>query len=309
MKTSSGYSGCISIAHVTIDLPQLRALAAVVDEGSFDAAARALHITPSAVSQRIKALEQAAGQVLVRRSKPAVATRAGQTYVLLARQIDSLVHDARLTVAPDEAGPVTVPLAVNADSLGTWVLPALAGLAGRISFDLHREDQAHSAELLRSGTVMAAITSDAEPVQGCRSTRLGAMRYRPMASPKLVERWLPHGPDAESLAAAPVVVFDRKDDLQDRYLRQVTRRSLSPPRHHVPASGPFLEAVVHGYGWGMLPDLQTAELEADGRLVDLDPGRHVDVVLHWQAWKLRTPALEALSDAIGRAAAEHLRPS
>ena len=60
-----------------IDLSQLRALAAVVDEGSFDAAASALHLTPSAVSQRIKALEQSAGRVLVRRTKPTEATEAG----------------------------------------------------------------------------------------------------------------------------------------------------------------------------------------------------------------------------------------
>ena len=52
------------------DLPQLRALAAAVDHGSLEAAARALHLTPSAVSQRIKALEQGAGAVLLRRSRP-----------------------------------------------------------------------------------------------------------------------------------------------------------------------------------------------------------------------------------------------
>lgn len=289
-----------------MDLAQLRALAAVVDEGSFDAAARALHLTPSAVSQRIKALEQSVGQVLVRRTKPAAATEAGQAYVRLARQVDSLVHDARTAVDPLDEGVVTIPLAVNADSLDTWVLPALAGLAGEMSFDLHREDQAHSAELLRSGTVMAAITSDAAPVQGCRSTRLGTMRYRPMASPAFVERWFADGVDASSLGRAPVVVFDRKDDLQDRYLRQRSRRSLTPPRHHVPASTPFLESVLLGLGWGMLPDQQSLEPESRGRLVELDPGRHVDITLHWQQWTLRTPALDRIAAAIREAAAKAL---
>jgi len=190
-----------------VDLAQLRALAAVVDEGSFDSAASALHLTPSAVSQRIKALEQSAGRVLVQRTKPAAVTEAGHAYLRLARQIDALVHVAHADASPEEQRPVTVPLAINADSLATWVLPALAAISTPVSFDIHREDQAHSAALLRAGTVMAAITADAEPVQGCRSTRLGTMRYHPMASPDFVDRWFSDGVDARSLAVAPVVVI------------------------------------------------------------------------------------------------------
>ena len=116
------------------------------------------------------------------------------------------------------ASGTTLPIAVNADSMATWVLPALTPLAGDVCFDLHREDQEHTSALLRSGTVMAAVTSDAEAVPGCTSTRLGAMRYRPMATPAFARRWFPVGPTPEALARAPVVVFDRKDDLQGRYL-------------------------------------------------------------------------------------------
>jgi LysR family transcriptional regulator (chromosome initiation inhibitor) len=291
---------------MTVDLAQLRALAAVVDEGSFDAAATALHLTPSAVSQRIKALEQSAGRVLVRRSKPSEVTEAGHPYLRLARQVDALVHEARAEASPEKERPVTVPLAINADSLATWVLPALAELSGTVCFDIHREDQAHSAELLRTGTVMAAITADADPVQGCRSTRLGTMRYRPMASPAFVERWFSDGVDARRLALAPVVVFDRKDDLQDGYLRQCSRRRLDPPRHHVPASADFADAIRLGLGWGMLPSQQSVEPEIAGHLVAIDPRRHVDVTLHWQQWTVQTPALQAIAQVIHRAAAEHL---
>jgi len=306
-KTSSCFERCISITDVPdIDLSQLRALAAVVDEGSFDAAASALHLTPSAVSQRIKALEQSAGRVLVRRTKPTEATEAGHAYLRLARQVEALVQDVRVEVDPTEQRPPTIPLAVNGDSLATWVLPALAALAGTAYFDVRREDEGRTAELLRSGTVMAAITSDAAPVQGCRSTRLGTMRYRPMASPGFVDEWFAGGVDAASLAHAPVVVFDRNDDLQDAYLRQCSRRRLAPPRHHIPASSQFAEAISLGLGWGMLPKEQYEERQRSGHLVDLDPGRHVDVTLHWQQWTLQTPALEITARAIREAAAEHL---
>lgn len=279
---------------------------AVVDEGSFDAAASALHLTPSAVSQRIKSLEQSAGRVLIRRTKPTEATEAGHAYLRLARQVEALVQDVRVDVDREERRLPTIPLAINGDSLATWVLPALAGLAGTAYFDIRREDEGRTADLLRSGTVMAAITSDASPVQGCRSTRLGTMRYRPMASPAFVTEWFAEGVDAVSLATAPVVVFDRSDDLQDAFLRQRSRRRLDPPRHHIPASSQFAEAIGLGLGWGMLPKEQSEELENAGLLVDVDPGHHVDVTLYWQQWTLNTPALEATAQAIRQAAADHL---
>jgi len=287
---------------VDLDLAQLRALAAAVDEGSFDAAAAVLHVTPSAVSQRIKALEAAAGAVLLLRSRPVQVTEAGRAYLRLARQVDALTHDLRNA---DETGaPPVVALAANGDSLGTWALPALAPLAGELRFDIRREDQDHSAALLREGVVMAAITTDAHPVQGCTVRRLGVMRYRPMASPEYVRRWLPAGTTVDELAVAPVVMFDRRDYLQDRYLRRRTRRRLDPPRHYIPATREFEAAVRHGMGWGMLPDQQIAD-RTEG-LVTIDPDAHVDVVLYWQQWKLRTTALDRTAAAIQAAARAHL---
>jgi len=273
-----------------------------VDAGSFDAAAARLHLTPSAVSQRIKALEQAVGQVVVRRARPVEVTDAGRVYLRLAREVTALIDQASTaTGGPDVA---TVPIAVNADSLDTWVLPALAEVPG-VSFDLRRADQSVTADLLRDGTVMAAITSDATAVQGCRVSRLGTMRYRPAAAPEFVDRWFVRGVDAERLERAPVVVFDRRDELQDDYLR-LRGAQGAPRRHHVPASRSFLDAVLLGMGWGMLPDLQTANHLASGDLVLLDEQHHVDVDLYWQQWSLRTDALDAAAAAIGRAAASAL---
>lgn len=289
-----------------MDLAQLSALAAVVDEGSFEAAASALQVTPSAVSQRIKSLEQSVGQVLVRRTKPTEVTGAGRAYLRLARQIEALVHEAVADSDAGAVGPVTVPIALSADTMATWVLPALATVATGICFDLYRDDQSRTADLLRSGTVMAAITSTDEPVQGCRSTRLGVARYRPMATPDFVDRWFADGVTVDALALAPIVVFDRNDDLQDRYLRRRTRRRLSPPRHHVPASADFAEAVALGLGWGVLPREQSSARESRGELVELDPGQHVDIVLYWQQWTLQTSALAAVSEAVRTAAREHL---
>ncbi|RJK95958.1 LysR family transcriptional regulator ArgP [Vallicoccus soli] len=290
-----------------LDLAHLRALAAAVDEGSLDGAARRLHVTPSAVSQRLKALETAAGRVLLVRSRPVRPTASGEALLRLARQVELLTADAAALLEGTGPGraPV-VPVAVNADSLSTWVLPALAPLAGELCLELHREDQARTGDLLRSGAVMAAVTSEAAPVPGCSVERLGAMRYRPRAARSFAERWFPEGATPAALAAAPVVVFDRDDRLQHDYLhrRARGREVPRPPQHRVPASADFLEAVRLGYGWGMLPDLQLGA--ADGGLVVLDPRGAVDVALHWQQWKLRSPALDRVAAAVLAAGREHL---
>jgi LysR family transcriptional regulator (chromosome initiation inhibitor) len=181
------------------------------------------------------------------------------------------------------------------------VLPALAKVGPPTVFDLYREDQDRTADLLRDGTVMAAVTSSADPVPGCTVIRLGKLRYRPSASAAFVARWFPDGVTPQTLAQAPVVVFDRNDQLQDRYLQRRARRRLDPPRHHVPASADFLEAVRLGLGWGMIPDLQWVP-----GLVLLDPRGGVDVHLYWQQWKLHSPALEQVASAVRAAAAEAL---
>jgi LysR family transcriptional regulator (chromosome initiation inhibitor) len=287
-----------------VDLAQLRALEATVSAGTLDAAARTLHVTPSAISQRLKALETATGRVLLVRSKPVQVTPSGQALLRLARQINLLTADATRELGTEEhpQRPVTLPIAVNADSLATWLLPALAPLADQHCFDLHRADQAHTSALLRAGAVMAAVTADADPVPGCSSTRLGGMRYRPLATPAFTDRWFPDGATTQALARAPVVVFDRSDDLQHSYLRSRGVDPALPPMHHVPSSADYLTAVRLGMGWGAVPDLQDIE----GDLVELDRDGAVDVVLYWQQWRLRSPSLDRVAAAVLAAARRQL---
>ncbi|GAA1962928.1 LysR family transcriptional regulator ArgP [Microbacterium deminutum] len=274
---------------------------AVVDEGTLDAAARRLHITPSAVSQRIKALEEQLGQVVLVRSKPARPTEAGTAIVRLARQAALIEHDAITVLGVDEgeAARATMPLAVNADSLATWFLEPLARLSERhpVVFEVHRDDQDFTAGLLESGTVMGAVTSRATPVAGCRVSVLGAMRYEAVATPRFVARWFGSGVDAEVLGQAPVVDLDRRDDLQTRWLRAQGADPARPPRHYVPASNDFATAVRLGLGWALLPTFQSKDALARGELVPVG-GMPVDVPLHWQQWNLRSELLEAVADEI-----------
>jgi LysR family transcriptional regulator (chromosome initiation inhibitor) len=283
----------------------VEALVAIADHGTFDAAARALHVTPSAVSQRIRALEREVGRVVVRRSTPCEPTEAGAALVRLGRQARLLDDEVRAALA-DDIGRVHVTVAVNADSLATWFRDVLEEVGGRddLALRLVVEDQAYSAELLRSGEALAAVTSDPLPVQGCRSEHLGFLRYRAAATPALAARWR-RGPGTD-WQRMPVVVFNAKDDLQHEVLRD---RGITDPDavHLVPTSADFHEAVRRGLGWGMLPGPQLAPDLESGRLVTLGGRTHRDVHLHWQRWRIDSVALATLSDAVRRAAAAQLR--
>ena len=289
------FSQCISIIAMKLDAQQLTAYAAVIELGSFDAAAARLHITPSAVSQRIKALEQRVGQVLVVREKPCRATSAGIPLVRLAAQTAILESEALAETAGGSAERTRIAIAVNADSMASWFTAVLSGLPG-VLFDIRIEDQDHSARLLREGEVMGAVTTERAPVPGCRVQSLGVMRYIPVASPAYVHRHLGEGFTAQAAALAPSLAWNRDDALQDNLIRKVFRRPINRPVHFVPTAEGFGAAVRAGLGWGMYPE----------RLVDTDFVRiadvHLDVPLYWQCWKMDSGLVDTVSDAVASAA-------
>jgi LysR family transcriptional regulator (chromosome initiation inhibitor) len=297
-----------------LDPAQLAAFSAVIDEGSFEAAARRLHVTPSAVSQRIKSLESRLGQVIVRRTRPVEPTEAGRVLQRLATQTQLIEQEALAALRGGMDGtaePLRVPLAVNADSLSTWFLLALAKVPAELvaTFDVRAEDQDYSAALLREGTVMAAVTADSRAVQGCRVEPLGSMRYFAVASPEFCAQFLAEGPSRDALAGAPMLMFDRKDALQERFLRTLTGERLSPPVTYLPTSQGFLDAARLSLGWGMVPEQLLGTALSHAEVVELAPGRHLDVPLFWQRWRLDSPALDAVTKAVHEAAAAALLSS
>lgn len=285
-----------------LDYPAIAALAEVIRRGSFDAAAAALHVTPSAISQRIRGLEDRMGSVLIDRGPPLRPTRQG---LRLAAHLDQvrLLETGLADAAPDR--PV-LRLAVNADSLATWVMPALAAAPGLV--DLTIDDQDHALDWLRGGLVVAAITSASRPVPGCDSLRLGAMRYRATASPDFTARHFAAGVNAASLAQAPSLCFNSKDALQTRWVQTLTGTRLALPMHRIPDPQAFADAARLGLGWGMNPEMLVRNDLATGRLVDLAPSLPLDVPLYWQFNRITGPALAPLTVAIKKAARAALLP-
>ncbi|WP_430391298.1 LysR family transcriptional regulator ArgP [Dyella sp. 20L07] len=291
--------------------PQLTAFAAVLDEGSFELAAQRLSLTPSAISQRIKALEDRLGQVLILRRAPCRATPAGERLLRSVQQMRRLEAEtlSAFHVSGNDEAPDSIAVAVNADSLATWFLPALAPLhqKHRLLFDVRVDDQDHTTDLLRAGSVLGAVTAETQAVQGCSVKKLGIMRYLPVASPDFVNRYFPRGVDAATLAIAPMLVFNRKDALQWRFIHSVTRARLTPPMHYLPSSTAFVEGAALGLGWAMAPESMVKEAFADNTLKPIAPNRWLDVPLYWQYWSIRSATLATVTDALVQAASRGLR--
>jgi LysR family transcriptional regulator (chromosome initiation inhibitor) len=284
-----------------LDYAALSALAAVVREGSFERAALALHVTPSAVSQRIRLLEERVGCTLVLRGQPCRTTEAGRRlcqHVDRVRLLEQELQGTLPALAPEGITRVALPIAVNADSLATWFAPAMAAFAAQapVLVDLAVDDQDHTAEWLRSGAVLAAVTGSARPATGCNSVPLGAMRYLAAASPAFVARHFAGGVGAGSLALAPSLVFNTKDELQARWVRRLCHRHVDLPRHSLPSPQAFVTAAVAGMGWGLQPQALIAAQLQDGSLLELVPDTPLDVPLYWQ----HARAASALLDGLGR---------
>ena len=280
-------------------------LAAAVDEGSLEAAADALHLTPPAVSQRIRQLEQLTGQVLLIRSRPVQATAAGLAVIRFARQVEHLDATTRRDLGLT-GHSIAIPIGVNADSLATWLLAPLVELARdhAVTFDLFRDDQEHTLDLLQAGTVLAAVTSDPVAVPGCSVHPLGAISYRAAAAPAFAERWFRDGVTTTALAEAPLVDFDRRDELQNRWLETMGADPHAPPRHRIPSTADMTEAIRLGLGWGMVIALEGHDHSQ--RLTDLG-GETVTVPLYWQQWRASSKLLDAVAERI-RDAGSRLRP-
>jgi LysR family transcriptional regulator (chromosome initiation inhibitor) len=285
-----------------LDYKLIEALAMVLREGGFDKAARALCITQSAVSQRVKLLEDHTGQVLIARTTPPQATSAGQKLIKHYLQVTRLEDD--LIGEIDEVGNkgfTSIAVGINADSLALWLIEALHPflLEERVLLDIRVNDQEQTHQLLKYGEVIGCISTMEQPIQGCRIEYIGYMKYRMMATPEFAARWFPNGLTIEEVRRAPAIIFDRQDELHHKLLHQTLEEvPAAIPTHYVPSVEKFAEFIALGLAYGMLPDQQSTPLATTGQIVDLSPGTHVTTKLYWHCWNLKSDLLEKLTQQI-----------
>ncbi len=281
------------------DYKLIEALAMVSMEGGFDKAAKVLHITQSAVSQRLKQLEQATGQVLIARTTPPKATVAGQKLIKHYLQVKRLEEDLSRQI--NDSGTrefSSLTIGVNADSLALWFLEAVLPflIQEKVLLDIRVNDQEQTHQMLKNGEVMGCISNQDQPMQGCQIEYLGCMNYRLVARPEFAALWFPNGLTLEGVQRAPALIFDRHDELLHKLLYQTFEEIPDPiPAHYLPSVEKYAEFIALGHAYGTLPDQQSRSLVGTGQMIDLSPNCHEPVKLYWHCWNLKSDVLANLT--------------
>ncbi|MDM8535957.1 LysR family transcriptional regulator ArgP [Desulfobacterales bacterium HSG17] len=282
-----------------LDYKLIEAMAVVIQEGGFDRAAQVLHLTQSAVSQRVKLLEEQTGQVLMARTSPPVPTSAGKQLLRHYLQVKQLEDDlSESFIYSKKDSFISLAIGINADSLATWFFKAVYPFLEKehVLLDLRIDDQEETFRMLRNGEVTGCISTKVQPIQGCRIDFLGAMNYRLVAAPDFAGQWFPQGLTKESLKKAPAVIFNRKDKLHSKMIEQIFDKNFNQiPAHYIPSSEKFADLIVSGFAYGMLPDWQTLPLLQSGRIIDIAHPYFVSAALYWHCWNLKSRLLENFS--------------
>lgn len=291
------------------DYKLLAALAAVVEQAGFERAAQVLGLSQSAISQRIKLLEARVGQPVLVRGTPPAPTEIGRRLLNHVQQVRLLERDLQGQVpALDEGDPVErLRIALNADSLATWWAPLMGDFcaAHGLLLELVVDDQEVGLKRMRAGEVAGCVCAAERPVAGARALALGAMRYRALASPAFVARHFPAGVTVAGLARVPAIVYGPDDQLQHRYLAGLGMEG-GFAYHLCPSSEGFVRLTSAGFGWGLVPELQVQRELASGLLVELMPGKALDVPLYWHCWRNGGELLASLTRHLERGVGEWL---
>nr|WP_315463298.1 HTH-type transcriptional regulator ArgP [uncultured Rhodoferax sp.] len=287
-----------------LDREQLETFAAIADHKSFELAAIALNVSRSAVSQRMKALEEFLATALLVREKPVVVTPRGEILLRHVRALKLLENETLNAMQPkaSENLPAPVAIAVNADSLETWLKPLLIQVlkGNRMALEILVDDQDHTFHRLAKGEVLGCISSKDAPINGFVASPLGVMKYSCVATPAFNEKFFEKGVSIPSMSAAPAVLFDRKDGLHDQYFERVFDVKITKyHRHYVPSPTILLDTILSSVAYGLVPKQQCEALLNSGQLIDLTPSICIDVALYWHHWSgLNIPLAAEVTRAI-----------
>jgi len=273
-----------------LDNNLLEAFGLVLDCGGFEKAAKSLFISQSAVSQRIKQLEDYMGQVLIVRTSPPRATSAGRQLFKHYKQVKCLENEILSNVLSGAKNKYTVlTIGVNADSLATWFYDIISEftIKNNVLINIIVDDQDETRKLLKDGEVVGCISASNELIQGCSYHYLGSMQYSFAANKNFCQKWFGNGVSYDSAADAPTVMFNTKDNLHYKLFKNIFQKI--PPEfntHYMPSPERLLDAVLSGLGYGAVPNMQADKYFKNGELVDIFPGVYIDVNLYWHCWNI-----------------------
>lgn len=285
-----------------IDYKLLKALNSVVQQQSFENASSDLNISQSAVSQRIKLLEEFVGHPVLIRSKPLTLTDIGHSLINHYKQVELLERDLLPNIkAENPQGSIRLSLSVNADSLSIWFIDALSPLLKRhpIELDIHVLDENRTTQKLKSGEAFGALSTQPNPLSGYKADYVGDLVYVLVCSPEYRTKHFSDGVNQKSLKFATGVVYDQLDKMHLDFIKQeFDMPHGSYPCHHVRSSEAFVDLAKNSVAYALLPELQIRTELATGKLVNLLPKTTMASPLYWHSWILGKGIFKQASEMI-----------
>lgn len=288
-----------------IDYKSLKILLTVIEKNHFERAASSLHMTQSAISQRIKQLEAYYGEPLLIRTQPYQATPLGEKLLSHYKKV-ALLEATIAQELTDTQSPLSFAIAINRDSLETWFKPIFPQLPTDITLDIFSDDQEITIQYLKKGLVIGAVSTQAKVLSGCHAHYLGIMDYCLVASPSFKKRFF-RTLSKEALLNAPAILFDNKDHLHQHYLKRFFQIKHKPNYHFVPSISCFKEAAIHGLGYGLIPEIDIQKELRSGTLVQLAPKKTWPMPLYWHHFAMENKVLQSFNDLILKLAKKALK--
>ncbi len=284
------------------DYRLVEAFAAVISEKGFEKASEKLGLTQSAVSQRVRQLEDLMGKILIRRSNPPEVTEEGEKLFSHYRQVYFLEKEYMTAEKRTERGQyIKFPVGVNADSLGTWFLPSVERFVKdrKISLEIITADQTETDKLLKSGEVLGCVSSSTRSIQGCRREFIGSMRYIAVASPGFREKYFSKDICSDSFYGVPAVFFNRSDNLLGQFMKGRYDADLKKiPVNYIPSYETFIQAIVMELGYGIVPEIQASRYLESGSLVNICPDHSTSIDLYWHCWNIESDIIKEFTAEI-----------
>ena len=247
-----------------IEVRHLRTLQALADSGNLSSAAERLHLTQSALSHQLKALEeQVGGPIFHRKTRPLRFTRIGERLLRLAQEVLPRVEAARrdlLRLQSGEDGRLFIT--IECHSCFAWLMPVMDRFRARwpeIEMDLSMGFGFDPLPALQRGDVDLVVTSDPRALAGIhfeplfRYQALLAMHHHhPLAGRRYIE---PGDLSDQTLITYPVE--EKRLDIFTRFLMPAGIRPAQV--RHTELTVMMLQLVASRRGVAALPDWALAE--------------------------------------------------
>ena len=274
---------------------------AIVRHGTVHGAAREIGLSQTGVTQRIRVLERELGCTLFVRSRRGMRpTAEGEALVRYGQRAGDLEGELLAVVRrSDPAASVRVTLTGPSSLMRRRVIPATTAVIDRypgVALSFVLDDANQGLASLKTGQAQLAVLPRDDVVVELDSKELRPSR-QVLVGPGA---WAGREPP-EVIANERIIDFNEGDDATFAFLREHNLVGAARRRRHLVNSPDALaELVAAGLGCTVLAEEFASPWLADGRLVDLCPGRWLDqqVALAWYPRHEMPAYFRALIDAV-----------